>query len=177
VVGGRGAREAIASRATPTGPRASDFAGGDPMSRTRHAEPAIPFCIRLAVVSSSTGPPEGDGWLHEIKRDGHRFAASLYGRGGLKLISRKGCDRTPYSAVRSPSCARFAVRSFWTGIAVPDDRGVTYRPTSPPTSPTAARLGTPQETAAHESPQTTKRLRQEDELVRLLCNITSFMLH
>ena len=45
-------------------------------------------------VSPSARPPEGEDWFHEIKHDGHRLAAILDGRRGLKLISRRGYDRT-----------------------------------------------------------------------------------
>jgi len=36
----------------------------------------------------SRSAPDGEGWLHEIKHDGHRLAGILGGRGGLMLISR-----------------------------------------------------------------------------------------
>ena len=49
--------------------------------------------IRLQIVASCPGPLEDDGWLHEIKHDGHRLLAIVAG-GELKLISRNGHDRT-----------------------------------------------------------------------------------
>ena len=54
----------------------------------------LPARIRLAVVSPSARPPGGEDWFREIKHDGRRLAAILDGRGGLKLISRGGYDRT-----------------------------------------------------------------------------------
>jgi ATP-dependent DNA ligase len=30
----------------------------------------------LQIVSPSAQPPEGEGWLHEVKHDGHRLLAS-----------------------------------------------------------------------------------------------------
>jgi bifunctional non-homologous end joining protein LigD len=88
---------------------------------------ALPTTIRLAIASSSARPPEGDDWLHEVKYDGHRIVAVLDGRGGLKLISRNGHDRTPL--FRTPfrdllSCGREIVLDG--EIAVPDGRGVTH---------------------------------------------------
>jgi bifunctional non-homologous end joining protein LigD len=59
------------------------------------APSALPATIRLAVASSSARPPEGDGWLHEVKYDGYRIAAAVDGRGGLRLITRNGYDRIP----------------------------------------------------------------------------------
>jgi bifunctional non-homologous end joining protein LigD len=82
--------------------------------------------IRLAIVSSTERPPEGLGWLHEIKHDGHRLAAILDSSGGLKLISRKGNDRTlfraPFDGLLSAG-RQFVLEGE---IAVPDDRGVTH---------------------------------------------------
>ena len=88
---------------------------------------ALPSYIRVAVVSPAARPPEGNGWLHEIKYDGHRIVAVLDGRGGLKLISRNGYDRTPL--FRAPfsdllACRREIVLDG--EIAVPDEGGVTH---------------------------------------------------
>ena len=88
---------------------------------------ALPSRIRVAVVSPAARPPEGNGWLHEVKYDGHRIVAVLDGRGGLKLISRNGYDRTPL--FRAPfsdllSCRREIVLDG--EIAVPDEGGVTH---------------------------------------------------
>jgi bifunctional non-homologous end joining protein LigD len=94
----------------------------------RAAVPAeIQRDIRLQIVSPSTEPPDGDGWLHEIKHDGHRLLAVLAGD-KLKLVSRNGYDRTalfrepfqPLAAAGSPAVVLDGE------IAVPDDRGVTH---------------------------------------------------
>jgi bifunctional non-homologous end joining protein LigD len=53
----------------------------------------IPRQVRLQIVSPGAEPPEGDGWLHEIKHDGHRLLAIVAGD-GLKLLSRNGRGRT-----------------------------------------------------------------------------------
>ena len=53
----------------------------------------LPRDVRLQIVSPGTEPPDGDGWLHEIKHDGHRLIA-IVGADGLKLLSRNGRDRT-----------------------------------------------------------------------------------
>ena len=83
--------------------------------------------IRLAVVSSTERPPEGLGWLHEIKHDGHRLAAILDGSGGLKLISRNGNDRTPLFRAPFDGLLSAGRQLVLDGeIAVPDDRGVTH---------------------------------------------------
>ena len=53
------------------------------------------------LLSRASTPPEGDGWLHEIKYDGYRLIASL-ARGRGRLRSRSGADWT----ARLPLIAR-----------------------------------------------------------------------
>ena len=53
----------------------------------------IPRCrVPLQIVSPCAAPPEGNGWLHEVKHDGHRLLAIVVA-GELQLISRNGRDR------------------------------------------------------------------------------------
>jgi bifunctional non-homologous end joining protein LigD len=88
---------------------------------------ALPTTIRLAIASSSVRPPEGYDWLHEVKYDGHRIVAVLDSRGGLKLISRNGHDRTPLFRTPFRELLSFGREIVLDGeIAVPDDRGVTH---------------------------------------------------
>jgi ATP-dependent DNA ligase len=54
------------------------------------AAPAAFSDIRLQIVASTAAPPDGDGWPHEIKYDGHRLVAIIDGRGRLSLVSRNG---------------------------------------------------------------------------------------
>ena len=85
----------------------------------------IPRRIPLHIVSSCAEPPEGDGWLHEVKHDGHRLLAIVAGD-DLKLISRNGYDRT--ELFREPFQGRAGMPPCILDgeIAVPDDRGVTH---------------------------------------------------
>src|SRR5207248_2587743 len=88
---------------------------------------SFPADIRLQIVSPCAGPPDGDGWLHEVKHDGHRLLAIIPGRGQLKLLSRNGYDRTPL--FRDPfrsltaKCRAIVLDGE---IAVPDEHGVTH---------------------------------------------------
>ena len=66
-----------------------------PMNLLTGAVPSsIPADVRLQIVTPCKRPPAGDGWLHEIKHDGHRLVAILPGDGQLMLLSRNGYDRT-----------------------------------------------------------------------------------
>jgi bifunctional non-homologous end joining protein LigD len=83
-----------------------------------------PFQI---VSPSAQPPPEGEGWLHEVKHDGHRLLAIVSG-GDLKLISRNGHDRTalfrePFDKLAAAGLPALVLDGE---IAVPDARGVTH---------------------------------------------------
>lgn len=96
--------------------------------RNHHTTARLPSRVELALVSPSAEPPAGDGWMHEVKHDGHRLVAILDGRGGLRLTSRNGFDRT--AAFRAPfdaALGRVRCEMVLDGeIAVPDARGVTH---------------------------------------------------
>src|SRR5438105_10626202 len=88
----------------------------------------MPRDVRLQIVTPCKRPPSGDGWLHEIKHDGHRLVAILPGDGQLILLSRNGYDRTnlfrePFRGLLDPRLPAMVLDGE---IAVPDDRGVTH---------------------------------------------------
>jgi bifunctional non-homologous end joining protein LigD len=87
----------------------------------------IPRPLPLQIVTSRPEPPDGEGWLHEIKHDGHRLLAIVAGD-DVKLISRNGHDRTPL--FRAPfdklAAARLPPLVLDGEIAVPDERSVTH---------------------------------------------------
>jgi bifunctional non-homologous end joining protein LigD len=86
----------------------------------------LPPSVRLQIVTSSPAPPDGDGWLHEIKHDGHRLIA-IIDRGRLSLISRNGYDRTETFAAPFAGLVATGHELVIDGeIAAPDDRGVTH---------------------------------------------------
>src|SRR5207237_3178119 len=74
-------------------------------------------------------PPDGEGWLHEIKHDGHRLAAIIPGKAApLRLLSRNGRDRTalfiePFHPLADAGLPAMVLDGE---IAVPDQHGVTH---------------------------------------------------
>src|SRR5437763_17018956 len=96
-----------------------------PLSLPPGATPAsMPADIRLQIVTPCKRPPDGDGWLHEIKHDGHRLIAIIPSRGQLKLLSRNGHDRTRLFRGPFQSLASNGRPIVLDGeIAVPDERG------------------------------------------------------
>ncbi|MBV9017856.1 MAG: hypothetical protein JO058_19575 [Alphaproteobacteria bacterium] len=87
----------------------------------------LPRNIRPQVATSCPEPPAGDGWLHEPKHDGHRLIVIATGDGRLKLVSRKGNDRTALFRAPFDDLAAVGRAIVLDGeIAVPDDRGVTH---------------------------------------------------
>jgi DNA ligase D len=57
------------------------------------AKAAAPARVAPQLPSPREAPPEGDGWLHEIKLDGYRTLALVEG-GPARLITRGGLDWT-----------------------------------------------------------------------------------
>ena len=87
----------------------------------------IPRPLRLQIVQPIPEPPKGEGWLHEVKHDGHRLLAVVAG-GELRLVSRNGHDRTalfrePFRALAAAGLPPLVLDGE---IAVPDERGVTH---------------------------------------------------
>src|SRR4051812_46270566 len=93
----------------------------------RAAAAALPRTVTLQVCAAASEPPAGDAWLHELKHDGHRLIAVLDGRGGMRLISRNGYDRTEIFQAPFERLAGLGCEMVLDGeIAAPDDRGVTH---------------------------------------------------
>jgi bifunctional non-homologous end joining protein LigD len=88
---------------------------------------SIPRDIKFQTVSPSAEPPKGDGWLHEVKHDGHRLLA-IAADGMLRLLSRNGHNRTalfrePFHPLAEAGLPPLVLDGE---IAVPDERGVTH---------------------------------------------------
>jgi ATP-dependent DNA ligase len=101
------------------------------MPRFAFPSAAVPAEIQrplpFQIVSPSAQPPDGEGWLHEVKHDGHRLLAIVSGD-DLKLISRNGHDRTalfraPFDKLAAAGLPPLVLDGE---IAVPDERGVTH---------------------------------------------------
>ncbi len=61
------------------------------IARVRKA--AFPRDPRCQLATAVTLPPEGDGWLHEMKFDGYRMVCLLH-EGKVRFVSRSGQDWT-----------------------------------------------------------------------------------
>jgi bifunctional non-homologous end joining protein LigD len=71
---------------------------------SRALKAPLPTHVRLQIVGSAAEPPAGDGWLHEIKHDGHRLVAIVDGKGVLRLLSRNGYDRSKATFCGNHGC-------------------------------------------------------------------------
>jgi bifunctional non-homologous end joining protein LigD len=95
----------------------------------RAAVPAeLPRQVRLQIISPGAEPPSGDGWLHEVKHDGHRLLAIAAGHKPLRLLSRNGHNRTalfraPFEPLADAGLPAMVLDGE---VAVPDARGVTH---------------------------------------------------
>jgi len=75
----------IAEMQAPPGTQAAALPG----ARTA----AMPDFVAPQLASPRDAPPDGEGWLHEIKLDGYRTLARLDGD-GVRLLTRNGLDWT-----------------------------------------------------------------------------------
>jgi bifunctional non-homologous end joining protein LigD len=82
---------------------------------------ALPAHVEFQLATPSTGVPDGDEWLHEIKLDGYRAQASLE-RGRVRIRTRRGHDWT----ARFPVIAA-AVGELDAGTALLDGEIVALR--------------------------------------------------
>jgi bifunctional non-homologous end joining protein LigD len=59
----------------------------------RSSTPPLPAFIPPQLTALVRTPPEGEGWLHEIKHDGYRMHARIE-RGDVRLLTRTGLNWT-----------------------------------------------------------------------------------
>ena len=72
----------------------------------------MPKAIRPQLATPVDAPPEGDGWLHELKYDGYRIAAGISG-GDVKLLTRNGNDWTSKFPSIARALSRLPVKEAW----------------------------------------------------------------
>ncbi|AGP36813.1 DNA ligase D [Sorangium cellulosum] len=69
----------------------------------------FPDEVEPQLATLVTGPPQGDGWLYEVKFDGYRMLAQLRG-GRVTLLTRRGQDWTERFASVRDDLARLPAR-------------------------------------------------------------------
>jgi DNA ligase D-like protein (predicted ligase) len=63
-----------------------------PLRRRSTSDPVgLPYWVKPQLCKLVDAPPQGSGWLHEIKYDGYRMHARL-DRGRVRLLTRSGLD-------------------------------------------------------------------------------------
>jgi bifunctional non-homologous end joining protein LigD len=72
--------------------------------------PPLPQFVPPQLATLASAPPEGDGWLHEIKYDGYRAIAALAGD-RCRLYTRSGQDWTDKFAAVAASLRELKVGS------------------------------------------------------------------
>jgi len=75
----------------------------------------VPRWIKPQLTKLVDAPPDGPGWLHEIKFDGYRLHARL-NRGDVRLLTRTGLDWTrKYPAIASAVSSLRAKEAYLDG--------------------------------------------------------------
>lgn len=131
VLSGRGLEEIAAARERVWRSNRSGGPGGEepaPESKTKppraRAGP-LPRAPRPQLATLADAPPEGPGWLHEVKLDGYRLLVRVEG-GRVRLLTRSGQDWTGSFPRIAAAAAALPCRSaLLDGEAVVlDERGV-----------------------------------------------------
>jgi bifunctional non-homologous end joining protein LigD len=87
----------------------------------------VPADLSFQICTSSDTPPDGDGWLHQIKHDGWRVFVIVEPEGDLHVQSRNGYDMTDQFAMPVKGLAALGRTMILDGeIAVPDTDGRTH---------------------------------------------------
>src|SRR5262245_4095760 len=74
--------------------------------------------IDFQLPSPSDAPPEGDGWLHEIKHDGYRTQL-IVERGKARALTRRGFNwSSKYSPIVESAAALPADSAILDGVVV-----------------------------------------------------------
>jgi bifunctional non-homologous end joining protein LigD len=86
------------------------------MTDRPHSPPnALPAWIKPQLTKLVDAPPEGSGWLHEIKFDGYRLHARL-DNGAVRLLTRTGLDWThKYPAIAAAVSSLRAKQAYLDG--------------------------------------------------------------
>jgi bifunctional non-homologous end joining protein LigD len=74
----------------------------------------LPAFISPELATSAAEPPEGDGWLHELKLDGYRIQMHIDSHGShrrVRLYTRKGLDWTHRMKPIAEAAAQLPVRA------------------------------------------------------------------
>ena len=96
------------------------------LSRKSGISAALPEFIPPELATLTDKAPAGDGWIHEIKLDGHRTAARLEA-GKVRMLTRSGLDWTARFGPIAATLALPNIRAAYLDgeVAVLGEDGVT----------------------------------------------------
>ena len=72
----------------------------------------MPGAIRPQLAAPVDAPPQGDGWLHEIKYDGYRIAAAIRDA-NVRLLTRNGNDWTSKFPSIASALSKLPIKEAW----------------------------------------------------------------
>lgn len=88
------------------------------------AKSSMPKIIEPQLCAQEAKPPQGEGWVHEIKFDGYRTMARLQSK-KIQLLTRSGLDWTQKYPEIAQELVKLGVQSAWIDgeICGVDDKG------------------------------------------------------
>ncbi|MGC2637868.1 MAG: DNA ligase D [Acidobacteriaceae bacterium] len=112
------AAKAVPNRSRLKQPKKQASAPSEPPDRTAALRDAprekFPGFLAPQLAVSTTEPPEGDEWLHELKLDGYRIQIHIDGEGSkrrVRLLTRKGLDWTHRMRAIAEAAAQLPVHA------------------------------------------------------------------
>lgn len=106
---GKGRRSAVAKRKKSRA-GAAPSAAPDPAGIAGARKAPVPRGLAPQLSTLADSPPDGDGWIHEIKFDGYRLLAHL-DRSRVRLLTRAGHDWTRRFPPIADALAKLPLRS------------------------------------------------------------------
>ena len=122
---GQEAEEGRAAEALGRRRRGRGRRGATAQARRGGAAVRAPSSVSLSLATLVDEPPDGDGWVHEIKYDGYRIAARVDG-GDVRLFSRNQLDWTGRFKEVATALKELPTSGTWLDgeVVVFDERGV-----------------------------------------------------
>ncbi len=93
-------------------PERSQDAGDDPSALPGAVAAPSPEMIAPMLATAVDAPPEGDGWLHEIKLDGYRALCRVRGD-DVAFFTRSGADWTARFSALVPAVRALGLGDAW----------------------------------------------------------------
>jgi bifunctional non-homologous end joining protein LigD len=122
--GNGGAKARSKASATKAAPARKSAAKSDALPAQAVSAAKLPLSLFPQLATLVEEPPQGEGWIYEVKFDGYRVLARIDGD-DVRLFTRNGNNWTPRMKALAAEVARLGIASAWLDgeIVVLDKKG------------------------------------------------------